>query len=96
MKLRQLSYLLAIADNGLNITAAAKELYTSQPGVSKQLKLLEEELGVDLFERNGRSLSGITMAGQQVIVRARRIVRETEVIRALPKVFSGEKRPNRS
>jgi LysR family cys regulon transcriptional activator len=85
-----LSYLLAIADNGLNITAAAKELYTSQPGVSKQLKLLEEELGVDLFERNGRSLSGITMAGQQVIVRARRIAREIDVIRVLPKDFSGE------
>lgn len=90
MKLRQLIYLLAIADNGLNITAAANKLYTSQPGVSKQLKLLEEELGVAIFERNGRNLSGTTMAGQQIIVRARRIVREIEVIRALPKVFSGE------
>jgi LysR family cys regulon transcriptional activator len=90
LKLRQLIYLLAIADNGLNITAAANKLYTSQPGVSKQLKLLEEELGVDIFERNGRSLSGTTMAGQQIIVRARRIVREIEFIRALPKVFSGE------
>ena len=46
MKLQQLKYLLAIADNGLNITAAAERLYTSQPGVSKQLKLLEEELGL--------------------------------------------------
>ena len=44
MKLQQLKYLLAIIDNGLNITAAADRLYTSQPGVSKQLKLLEEEL----------------------------------------------------
>lgn len=88
MKLRQLIYFLAVVDNGLNITAAANKLYTSQPGVSKQLKLLEDELGVDLFKRNGRNLSGITIAGQQVVVRARRIVREIEIIRALPRVFS--------
>ena len=43
MKLQQLRYLIAIARNGLNISAAAESLYTSQPGVSKQLKLLEEE-----------------------------------------------------
>ena len=49
MKLQQLKYLLAIADNGLNITAAAERMYTSQPGVSKQLKLLEEELGICLL-----------------------------------------------
>ena len=60
MKLQQLKYLLAIVDNGLNITAAAEKLYTSQPGVSKQLKLLEEELGLQLFTRKGKSLGGIT------------------------------------
>ena len=70
MKLQQLKYLLAIADNGLNITAAAERLYTSQPGVSKQLKLLEEELGLQLFTRKGKSLGGITAAGEQVIERA--------------------------
>ena len=56
MKLQQLKYLLAIVDNGLNITAAAERLFTSQPGVSKQLKLLEEELGLQLFTRKGKSL----------------------------------------
>ena len=66
MKLQQLKYLLAIVDNGLNITAAAERLYTSQPGVSKQLKLLEEELGLQLFVRKGKSLGGITAAGEQV------------------------------
>ena len=81
MKLQQLKYLLAIVDNGLNITAAAERLYTSQPGVSKQLKLLEEELGVQLFVRKGKSLSGITLAGHQVISRARSIMREVEEIR---------------
>lgn len=83
MKLQQLKYLLAIVDNGLNITAAAERLYTSQPGVSKQLKLLEEELGVKLFVRKGKSLSGITLAGHQVISRARAIMREVEEIRVV-------------
>ena len=83
MKLQQLKYLLAIVDNGLNITAAAEKLYTSQPGVSKQLKLLEEELGLQLFVRKGKSLGGVTAAGQQVIERARMIMSEVENIRSL-------------
>ena len=83
MKLQQLKYLLAIADNGLNITAAAERLYTSQPGVSKQLKLLEEELGMQLFTRKGKSLGGITPAGEKVIERARVIMQEVENIRSL-------------
>lgn len=83
MKLQQLKYLLAIVDNGLNITAAAEKLFTSQPGVSKQLKLLEEELGLQLFVRKGKSLGGITPAGGQVIERARLIMQEAENIRSL-------------
>ena len=83
MKLQQLKYLLAIVDNGLNITAAAERLYTSQPGVSKQLKLLEEELGLQLFVRKGKSLGAITPAGEQVIARARMIMAEVENIRSL-------------
>ncbi len=83
MKLQQLKYLLAIVDNGLNITAAAERLYTSQPGVSKQLKLLEEELGLQLFTRKGKSLGGVTAAGRQVIDRARLIMQEVDNIRSL-------------
>jgi LysR family cys regulon transcriptional activator len=83
MKLQQLKYLLAIVDNGLNITAAADRMYTSQPGVSKQLKLLEEELGMQLFTRKGKSLGNITPAGHQVIDRARIIMREADNIRSL-------------
>ena len=83
MKLQQLKYLLAIVDNGLNITAAAERMYTSQPGVSKQLKLLEEELGMQLFTRKGKSLGGITPGGHQVIDRARIIMREAGNIRSL-------------
>ena len=90
MKLQQLKYLLAIVDNGLNITAAAEKLFTSQPGVSKQLKLLEEELGLQLFMRKGKSLNGVTAAGEKVIERARRIMQETEDIRSLASDFYHE------
>ncbi len=83
MKLHQLRYLAAVAQSGLNITAAAQKLHTSQPGVSKQIKLLEDELGFQIFTREGRALSRITPAGQQVIERALRILQETQSIRDL-------------
>lgn len=83
MKLQQLKFLLAIANNDLNITAAAEKLFTSQPGVSKQLKTLEEELGLRLFTRNGKNLESITTAGKEVIKRAEIIMREVENIKNL-------------
>jgi LysR family cys regulon transcriptional activator len=83
MKLHQLRYLAAVAQSGLNITAAAQKLHTSQPGVSKQIKLLEDELGFQIFTREGRNLTRITPAGQQVIDRALRILQETQAIRDL-------------
>ena len=90
MKLQQLKYLLAIVDNGLNITAAADRMYTSQPGVSKQLKLLEEELGLQLFTRKGKSLDRVTGAGDKVIERARIIMHEVENIRSLASEYYQE------
>ena len=83
MKLHQLRYLAAVVDNGLNITTAARKLHTSQPGVSKQLKLLEDELGFPLFEREGRNLTRVTAAGQQVVDRALGILEEVQNIRRL-------------
>ncbi|MEM9532579.1 MAG: HTH-type transcriptional regulator CysB [Pseudomonadota bacterium] len=83
MKLRQLEYLLAIVDNGLNITAAAERLFTSQPGVSKQIRLLEEELGFSLFVRRGKALGALTAEGDAVVERARRVMQEVQQIRAL-------------
>ncbi len=83
MKLHQLRYLAAIAQSGLNITAAAQKLHTSQPGVSKQIKLLEDELGFQIFVREGRTLRRITPAGQQVIDRALRVLQEVQGIRGL-------------
>jgi LysR family transcriptional regulator, cys regulon transcriptional activator len=83
MKLHQLRYLVAVAENGLNITAAALKLHTSQPGVSKQLKLLEEELGFQIFLREGRSLTRMTPVGAQIVERAQRILHELKSIRRL-------------
>jgi LysR family cys regulon transcriptional activator len=92
MKLHQLRYLAAVAQNGLNITAAAQKLHTSQPGVSKQIKLLEDELGFQIFARDGRTLTHITPPGQQVIDRALKVLREVESIRGLSDELRDETR----
>ena len=91
MTLKQLKYLIGIADSGLNITSAAERLYTSQPGISKQLKQLEAELGMQLFTRKGKSLTAITPAGHQVIERARKILREVENISSLASDLTAER-----
>lgn len=67
MKLQQLRYLVEIEKQKLNISKAADVLCTSQSGVSKQIKLLEEELNVELFERNSRKLTGLTIAGKRIL-----------------------------
>ncbi|TDK27447.1 LysR family transcriptional regulator [Luteimonas aestuarii] len=81
MTLTQLRYLVAIADSGLNITLAAERVHATQPGLSKQLKQLEDELGFQLFVRKGRSLEGVAPAGERVIEHARRILEEAANIR---------------
>jgi LysR family transcriptional regulator, cys regulon transcriptional activator len=83
MKLIQLRYLVAVAENDLNITQAARAMHAAQPGVSKQLKQLEEELGFALFERKGRVLLRPTDAGNRIIDRASQIVRQARSIKAL-------------
>lgn len=90
MKLQQLRYLIAIVDNGMNITTASQALFTSQPGVSKQVKLLEDELSLHLFVRRGKSLAGLTEAGLEVVRRARNILNEVDNIRALSREMSGQ------
>ncbi len=87
MKLRQLHYIHEVAQRGLNVTAAAEALFTSQPGVSKQIKQLEEELGVDVFIRNGKHLSEITPAGQRILECTRRLLDEVENIKRVADEF---------
>jgi DNA-binding transcriptional LysR family regulator len=83
MTLAQLRYLIAIADAGLNITQAAERVHATQPGLSKQLRLLEDELGFQLFVRKGKSLDAVTPAGSKVLERARTILAEAANIRAI-------------
>lgn len=90
MTLTQLRYLVAIVDAGLNITLAAERVHATQPGLSKQLKQLEDELGFQLFVRRGRSLEAIAPAGEQVIAHARRILEEAANIRSFAANARGE------
>jgi len=92
VKLQQLRYLIAIVRNHLNISAAADNLYTSQPGISKQLRLLEEELGVELFTRNGKHLSEITPVGRQIIAKSESILREVNNIQILAEEYRDDRR----
>lgn len=83
MKLQQLRYLAAVAQSDLNLTAAASKVRATQPAVSKQLKLLEDELGFDIFVRKGRSLIRITRAGEKVVTHALRMLREVQGIKGI-------------
>src|SRR5690606_36314652 len=83
-------YLVAIVDSGLNITLAAERVHATQPGLSKQLKQLEDELGFQLFVRKGRSLEGVAPAGERVIEHARRILAEAANIRSYAANERGE------
>lgn len=80
MKLRQLVYIHEVAKRGLNVTAAAEALFTSQPGVSKQIRLLEEELGVDIFLRSGKHIAEATPAGQRILEYTERLLLEVRNI----------------
>ncbi len=92
MTLTQLRYLVAIADAGLNITLAAERVHATQPGLSKLLKQLEDELGFQLFHRKGRSLDSITHAGTHVLERARSILAEATNIRSIAANLRNESR----
>lgn len=92
MTLNQLRYLVAIVDAGLNITLAASHVHATQPGLSRQIKQLEDELGFLLFIRRGRSLAALTPAGEDVLIRARRMLDDASDIRALAANQRGERK----
>jgi LysR family transcriptional regulator, cys regulon transcriptional activator len=81
MKLQQLRYIREVARRNLNVSAAAEALYTSQPGVSKQIRQLEDELGVEIFARNGKHLTRVTDAGKPILEMAQRVLQEVENIK---------------
>jgi len=90
MKLHQLRYVREVARCGLNVSAAAKALHTAQPGVSNQIRLLENELNLQIFERNGKRLVEITQPGRAIIAMAERIFRELDNIKQVGMEFTNE------
>ena len=88
MKLQQPRYIWEVARNGLNVSATADNLFTSQPGVSKQIRQLEDELGVQVFQRSGKHLVEITPAGEAILEVAGRVLGEIENIRRIAEDFS--------
>ncbi|MCH8500581.1 MAG: HTH-type transcriptional regulator CysB [Aliidiomarina sp.] len=83
MKLQQLRYIVEVLNNKLNVSATAEALYTSQPGISKQVRMLEDELGIQIFGRSGKHLTHVTPAGEEVIHIARDILTRVEGIKSV-------------
>jgi LysR family cys regulon transcriptional activator len=90
MNIQQLRYLQEIVRRDLNISQAAEALYTSQPGISKQIKLLEEELGIEIFVRNGKRIAHITEPGKQVLEIAQRLLLEADNLKLVGQEFRAQ------
>ncbi|MGD8832942.1 MAG: HTH-type transcriptional regulator CysB [Pseudomonadales bacterium] len=90
MKLQQLRYIWEVAHHDLNVSATAQSLFTSQPGISKQIRLLEDELGVEIFARSGKHLTHVTAVGETIIEMAGQILREAETIKQIAQEYSNE------
>jgi LysR family cys regulon transcriptional activator len=88
MNLQQLRYVTEVARRGLNVSEAAQALHTSQPGVSKQIRALEEELGVAIFVRQGRRFTGLTDAGREIVESVDRILSEVANLKAVGDEFA--------
>jgi len=92
MKLQQLKYIWEVAHHDLNVSATAQVLYTSQPGISKQIRLLEDELGIEIFARSGKHLTRITPAGEAVLKVAGEILGKVDSIKQIAQEYSNDKK----
>ena len=90
VNLQQLRYLCAVVDHGLNVSDAAAALFTSQPGISKQIRQLEDELGVEVFVRQGKRLAALTPAGTIVVATARRALVELANLKRVAEEFRSD------
>lgn len=88
MTLKQLQYILEVFRQGNHISAAADALHTSQPGISKQIQLLEAELGFDIFLRKRNRIIGLTEPGQQAIAAIKRVLNEIDNLKNLGQDFT--------
>lgn len=83
MKLQQLRYIVEVVNHNLNVSSTAEGLYTSQPGISKQVRMLEDELGIQIFGRSGKHLTHVTPAGEEVIRISRDVLSKIDAIRSV-------------
>jgi LysR family transcriptional regulator, cys regulon transcriptional activator len=88
MNLQQFRYVSEVARRNLNVSEAAEALHTSQPGVSKQIRSLEEELGAEIFRRQGRRLTAVTDAGREIVAAIERILEEVGNLKAVGEEFA--------
>ncbi len=92
MKLQQLKYIWEVARHDLNVSATAESLFTSQPGISKQIRMLEDELGVQIFHRSGKHLTEITPAGSPIVSMAGEILDKVENVRQIAQEYRDQDR----
>jgi len=90
MKLQQLRYICEVARHNLNLSNAAEALFTSQPGISKQIRSLEDELGVDIFVRHGKRVVAVTEPGHAILEIAQRVLKDVENLRQVGEEFTEE------
>lgn len=90
MKLQQLRYIWEVAHHDLNVSATAQSLFTSQPGISKQIRMFEDELGIEVFARSGKHFTRVTPAGEAILKTAGEILRKVDSIKQLALEFSDE------
>jgi LysR family cys regulon transcriptional activator len=90
MKLQQLRYICEVARHNLNLSNAAEALFTSQPGISKQVRALEDELGVDVFVRHGKRVVAVTEPGKAILEIAQRVLKDVENLRQVSEEFTEE------
>ena len=83
MKLQQLRYVVEIVRQGNHLSAAAEAVHSSQPGVSRQIQLLEAELGFEIFVRTRNRIIGLTEPGKHVLEVARRVVNDVSSFKSL-------------
>lgn len=92
MNLQQLRIVRETVRQDFNLTTVAETLFTSQPGVSRHIKELEDELGVELFVRRGKRLTGLTEPGRELIAVVERIVLDTQNVKRIAAQFSARDR----
>lgn len=88
MNIHQLRAICEVVKQGLRMSTAAEALFRSQPGISRQIREIEDEIGVQIFQRNKNKIQALTPAGREVVAVAERILRDIESLRLIGKEYS--------